>query len=110
MEASVLLESRMFFTNMTAEEMDELVDYAHRSSLLKYNDGRLWYFLTDEAVPLGQLAWAVTNNKVELLKTLAAGNGIFITKSIRNIPGDDFLCLYHPDVCFLKPYRSEGNE
>lgn len=89
---------------MSAMDFENLVDYAHRQALLKYDDDRLWFYVTDKNITLGEVAKAVSMGGENLVKKLVEDGSLEVYKTIRDIPGDDFYCIYFTDAYFLKTY------
>lgn len=85
-------------------DFEGLVDYAHRRSLIHYDDGRMWYLLLDDDITLGQLAEAAHSGNKDLFERLTSEGKLIVRRSIRDIPGDDFLVIYFVDAYFMRPY------
>jgi len=90
----------------TPDYFEQLKDYAHRGQLQQYDDGRWWYLLLDEDTSLGELAYAAYTGGHSIFKTLSQKQLLIIKNTIRDIPGDDFLCIYFEDAYFLEPYKN----
>ena len=89
-----------------AEYFDNLKDYANKDQLLKYDDGRLWFYLTPDSIcTLGELAHIVHSGDQPGMLRLIHGGYIQVKESIKDIPGDDFMCIYFDDVYFLEDYK-----
>ena len=97
------MEDKSEIRNLT-----DLIDYAHRAQLLKYDDGRAWYFLTDPDVSLGAVAHATMKGDIPFIEGLVNKGSLKICQSIRDIPGDDFLVIYFDNAYFLMPFNDKN--
>jgi hypothetical protein len=90
---------------MTPEFFEKLKDYANKQSLKPYNDGRLWFYLKDPVIALGELAHAAYTGNIAFIKQLIQNNNLLTFDTIEKVPGNDFLCIYFDDAYFLEPYE-----
>jgi hypothetical protein len=54
---------------------------------------------------LEEVASAAYNGDIEFFTELMKDGRLIVTKTIRDIPGDHFFCIYFKDAYFLKPYN-----
>lgn len=90
----------------TPDYFEQLKDYAHRRQLQQYDDGRWWYLLLDRETILGELAYSAYTGDCSMFETLFQEGLLIIKNTIRDIPGDDFFCIYSEDAYFLEPYNN----
>ena len=90
---------------MTVEELEGLIDYADKKTLLRYDDGRLWLYLKDNTISLGLIASAAIKGQYAFLNQLYKDGKIVIADSIKEIPGEDFLCIYSPKIYYIKAFE-----
>lgn len=89
----------------TPEDLERLVDPADRKQIYLYDDGRLWYLVKSPALTLGEVAHAtLTGDLVKFEKWVQDGE-VKVYKSIRQIKGSLFLCIYFENAYFLKLYE-----
>jgi hypothetical protein len=90
---------------VTVEELEGLIDYADKKTLLRYDDGRLWLYLKDNTISLGLIASAAIKGQFTILNQLYKDGKIVIADSIKEIPGEDFLCIYSPKIYYIKAFE-----
>jgi hypothetical protein len=87
----------------TTTELNSLIDHAPRQQLLRYDDGRMWFLVKDAEIDLATAAWCGLQDPQQLLEWVEAGR-VLLSKSIHQLPGEDFYCIYFEDAYFLAPY------
>lgn len=90
----------------TPEELEILVDPADKQQLRPYDDGRQWYFVKSSVLSLGEVAHAAISGDSVKWEWCVTNGDVKVYKSIREVPGKLFLCIYFENAYFLKPYRS----
>lgn len=90
--------------NPTVGTLNNLVDYADRRTLSRYDDGRNWFFINSTQVSLSEVAWAALHQPDYLIDLIKDGL-IQIAPSLTAIPGEDFLCIYFEDAYILADYN-----
>jgi len=70
---------------MSAIDFENLIDYVHRQTLFKYDDGRLWFYVTGKDITLGEVAEAVSKGDENLIKKLIEDGQLVVSKTIRDI-------------------------
>jgi hypothetical protein len=95
----------MMQEGLNAGNFDDLTGYAHRSALIHLDNVESWFYLTDGNIQLERLAFAVFTGDAEFIKDLVINGQLLITKTVRDIPGDDFLCIDLQDAYLLKPFK-----
>ena len=88
----------------TPEDLERLVDPADRRQLYPYDDGRLWYFVKNPSLTLGEVAHAALTEDLERFKKWIQEGEVEIYKSIRDVPGKLFMCIYCEKAYCLKFY------
>ena len=90
----------------TPKDLERLVDPADKRQLYPYDDGRFWYLVKSPSLALGEVAHASLIGDAVKLKWWVSNGDIEIYKSIREVPGKLFMCIYFENTYFLKPYES----
>jgi hypothetical protein len=88
----------------TVGQLESKIDYADRRALTPYNDGRVWWLVTDEGTSLAQVAHAAIHNPQKVINLHGEGK-VQCYRSLDQVPGDDFYCIYFVDAYWLKPYK-----
>jgi hypothetical protein len=91
--------------DLTVEELEEMLDFADKETLSRYDDGRLWLYLKDDTISLGLIAYAVIKGQYLFLNQLYKDGKIVIADSIKDIPGEDFLCIYSPKIYYIRSFE-----
>ena len=90
----------------TPEDLERLVDPADKSQLYPYDDGRYWYLVKSSSLTLGEVAHAALIGDLEKFEKWVQNGEVEIYKSIRDVPGSLFMCIYFENAYRLKLYES----
>lgn len=90
--------------NPTVSTLNNLVDYADRRSLSRYDDGRKWFFINSSQISLSKVAWAALHQPDYVFELIKDGL-VQLAPTFTAIPGEDFLCIYFEDAYFLADYN-----
>ena len=89
----------------TPEDLERLADPAEKRQLYPYDDGRLWYLVKSPSLILGEVAHSTLTGDLEKFEKWVQNGTVEIYKSIRQIKGNLFLCIYFENAYFLKLYE-----
>ena len=90
----------------TPEDLERLVDPSDRKQLYPYDDGKFWYLVKSPTLTLGEVAHASLTGDLEKFEKWVQEGEVEIYKSIREVPGKLFMCIYFENAYFLKLYES----
>ena len=90
----------------TTEDLERLADPADKRQLFPYDDGRHWYLVKSPSLTLGEVAHAALTGDLEKFEKWVQEGEVEIYKSIREVPGKLFMCIYFENAYFLKLYES----
>ena len=91
--------------NSTYHSPDSLstrIDYADRQTLERYEDGRVWFLVVDEDLPLENFAWTSLYSPQQVQDYLQSG-AVQLHRTLETLPGEDFDCIYLENAYILKP-------
>ena len=91
----------------TPENLERLADPADKYQLYPYDDGRIWYLVKNDALTLGEVAYAALTGDKDQFKNWVQDEAVVIYQSIYEVPGSLFMCIYFENAYFLKHYESE---
>lgn len=83
--------------------IDTSVEYASREDLLSYDSGRDWFYVKD-STKLVSVAGALESGNYDYLCKLMKEGLLKRYRSIKQIPGNDFIVVYFEDAYVLGPY------
>lgn len=91
--------------NPTVGTLNNLIDYANRHTLSRYDDGRKWFFINSTQVSLSEVAWVALHQPEYVIELIKDGF-VQLAPTLAAIPGEDFLCIYFEDAYFLASYKT----
>ena len=93
----------------TAFALERQIDVASRSSLMPYDDGRLWIVVDDRHVMLGAVAYCLMNGTPAQFDYWHRQGWLSVYRSLQQFPGDNFRVLWLENAYVLALYPAGGH-
>ena len=95
-------------TQHLANRLEADVDVASRQSLEPYDDGRLWFYVGNPALSLGQVGQVIMEGDMAQLDAWVKSEQVSIHESLMCFEGENFRVLWFENAYVVAPYSIGG--